>query len=118
MLAQKLILSYSYQDHTTIDPGCRNNRCGKGCRSNSFGTIAFALAFVSLFGFMSDLGISTAYIKSINEGYDPAKAHGTFVRIQLALIWVVFFIVWLGWLSVQNLYLVINLKVKLTNMLS
>lgn len=101
MLAQKLILSYSSRIILQFMQVAVTIVVARVAGPTVLGTIAFALAFVSLFGFLSDLGISTAYIKSINEGYDSAKAHGTFVRIQVALLFL-FFICVVSWYIIQK----------------
>jgi len=101
MLKQKLILSYSTRILLQLLQVAVTIVVARVAGPTVLGTIAFALAFVSLFGFISDLGISTAYIKSINEGVEPSRAHGTFVRIQLALLFL-FFICVVGYFLIQK----------------
>jgi len=42
------------------------------------GTIAYAMAYVKMLGFIYDLGLGTAHIKLISEGRDEAKCNATF----------------------------------------
>jgi|WetSurMetagenome_2_1015567.scaffolds.fasta_scaffold131329_2 O-antigen/teichoic acid export membrane protein len=57
------------------------------------GTVAFGLAFVSMFLFIADFGLGSAHIKLISEGQDEAKCNGTFARLKLLLIGCYFVIV-------------------------
>ena len=52
---------------------------------NVLGTVAFGLAFVSIFLFISDLGLSSAHMKLISEGQDEANCIATFARLKLFL---------------------------------
>jgi|WetSurMetagenome_2_1015567.scaffolds.fasta_scaffold35401_2 O-antigen/teichoic acid export membrane protein len=60
---------------------------------NVMGTVAFGLAFVSMFLFISDLGLSSAHIKLISEGQEEAKCNGTFATLKLYLIALYVFVV-------------------------
>ena len=51
-----------------------------------FGIIGFAMGFVGLFTFLSNLGFDTAHIKRISEGKDLATCIGTFLVTKLGLI--------------------------------
>lgn len=50
------------------------------------GTLAYGLAFVSMFSFVADLGTGTAHIKLIASGESEEKCLGTYLRIKLFLI--------------------------------
>jgi O-antigen/teichoic acid export membrane protein len=50
------------------------------------GTVAFGLAFVSMFAFISDLGLGSAHIKLISEGKDESECIGTFAVLKTILI--------------------------------
>jgi O-antigen/teichoic acid export membrane protein len=50
------------------------------------GTIAFGLAFVSMFAFISDLGLGSAHIKLISEGKDESECIGTFAVLKTILV--------------------------------
>jgi O-antigen/teichoic acid export membrane protein len=54
--------------------------------SESFGIVAFGLAYVGLFAFITDLGFNHAHIKRVSEGKDLKKCIGTFFVIKLVLI--------------------------------
>lgn len=51
----------------------------------ALGIVGFAMAFLGLFNFISDLGFGTAHIKRISEGKDAGKCIGTYVTIKLVL---------------------------------
>jgi len=51
-----------------------------------FGIIGFAMGFVGLFTFLSNLGFDTAHIKRISEGKDLGTCIGTFLVTKLGLI--------------------------------
>ena len=51
-----------------------------------FGIIGFAMGFVGLFTFLSNLGFNTAHIKRISEGKDLGTCIGTFLVTKLGLI--------------------------------
>jgi O-antigen/teichoic acid export membrane protein len=50
------------------------------------GTLAFGLAYVSMFSFISDLGLGTAHIKLIASGTNQADCLGIYARLKLMLI--------------------------------
>lgn len=52
----------------------------------ALGIVGFAIAFLALFSFISDLGFGGAHIKRISEGKDLGKCIGTYAAIQLVLI--------------------------------
>ena len=66
------------------------------------GTVAFGLAFVSMFLFVADFGLSSAHVKLISEGKDEAKCNGTFARLKILLI-VLYVVVVLGFYLAQRL---------------
>jgi O-antigen/teichoic acid export membrane protein len=68
---------------------------------NVLGTVAFGLAFVSMFLFVADLGLGSAHIKLISEGQDEAKCNGTFARLKLILI-ALYVVVVLGFYLIQK----------------
>ncbi len=51
-----------------------------------FGIIGFAIGFVGLFGFLSNLGFNTAHVKRISEGKDLGTCIGTFLVTKLGLV--------------------------------
>jgi O-antigen/teichoic acid export membrane protein len=51
-----------------------------------FGIIGFAMGFVGLFTFLSNLGFNTAHIKRISEGKDLGTCIGTFLVTKLGLV--------------------------------
>ncbi len=48
------------------------------------GTVAFGLAFVSMWTFLSDVGIGTAHIKLVSEGQDEGQCISTFAALKTA----------------------------------
>jgi O-antigen/teichoic acid export membrane protein len=51
-----------------------------------FGIIGFAIGFVGLFAFLSDLGFNSAHVKRISEGKDLGTCIGTFLVTKLGLV--------------------------------
>jgi O-antigen/teichoic acid export membrane protein len=51
----------------------------------AIGIIGFAMAFISLFRIVTDLGFSTAHIKRVSEGTDLGTCMGTFATIKIFL---------------------------------
>ncbi|NJO92342.1 MAG: oligosaccharide flippase family protein [Chloroflexia bacterium] len=59
------------------------------------GTVAWALAYVQMLGFIADLGLGTAHIKMISEGKDLDKCIGTFIFLKLSASFL-YFLVFMG----------------------
>ncbi|MCG2825780.1 MAG: oligosaccharide flippase family protein, partial [Thermoplasmatales archaeon] len=51
----------------------------------ALGIVAFAMSFLGLFAFISDLGFGGAHIKRVSEGKDLGKCIGTYVVVKLIL---------------------------------
>ena len=62
----------------------------------ALGIAAFAISFVALFSFITNLGFDSAHIKRISEGKDIGKCNGTYISIKLLLIGVFIFTVFLS----------------------
>ena len=67
------------------------------------GTIVYAVAYVSIFGFITGL-FGTGHIKLISEGRDLGDNIATYTRLQASAI-AVFFIVVLSWFLFQKYFL-------------
>lgn len=52
----------------------------------ALGIVAFAMSFLGLFAFISDLGFGGAHIKRISEGNDLGKCIGTYATVKLVLV--------------------------------
>ena len=50
------------------------------------GTVAYGIAFTSVFGFIADLGTGTAHIKLVSDKENQADCNKTFLLVKLALI--------------------------------
>jgi len=50
------------------------------------GEVAFALALLSFFAFLSDLGFGQAHVKVVAEGVDLERALGTYLFLRVVLI--------------------------------
>lgn len=101
MIAQKLILGYSSRIAAQVLQMVGMLIVARILGPNVTGTIAFGLAFVSMFLFIADFGLSSAHIKLISEGQDQAKCNGTFARLKLLLIGV-YTVVVLGFYLAQK----------------
>ena len=51
-----------------------------------YGVVAFAMAYVGLFSYMTNLGLSRAHIKHVSEGKDLGTCIGTYIVIKISLI--------------------------------
>ncbi len=65
------------------------------------GTLAFGLAFVSMFLFVADLGLGSAHIKLISEGRDESECIGTYALLKSAVN-VLFAVITLGYYLIQK----------------
>ncbi len=54
--------------------------------SHVLGMIGFGLAFVQLYGIITNLGYTKAHIKRVSEGQDFARCNGTFIAIKVTLL--------------------------------
>jgi len=101
MLTQKLVLSYSTKIFMQVIQVAVTIVVARVAGASVLGTIAFGTAYVSMFIFISDLGLGSAHIKLVSEGKNEAACNGTFVRIQAILVGV-FFIIVLGFFLSQK----------------
>lgn len=62
----------------------------------ALGIAAFAISFVALFSFITNLGFDSAHIKRISEGKDVGRCNGTYISIKLVLLGLFIFIVFLS----------------------
>jgi len=92
MLTQKLALSYFSRMVLQFVQMITSFIVARIVGPDVLGILAYGLAFVSMFKFITDMGTGTAYIKLYTSGYDKKKCLGTYVRIRVALM-VVFTVV-------------------------
>ena len=85
MLTQKLILSYGSKLSIQFIQIAVSILVARVAGPTVLGTVAFGLAFVSMFVFLADLGIGTGHIKLISEGQDLGKCISTFSKLKIAL---------------------------------
>ena len=52
----------------------------------SWGILSFAIGFVGLFSFLSDLGYSTAYVRFLSSGMDEGKANSNILAIKMVKV--------------------------------
>jgi len=83
MLTQKLVLSYSTKIALQFIQMVASFIVARIVGPGVMGTIAYGLAYVSMFLFISDLGLGSAHIKLISEGQDEAKCIATFARLKI-----------------------------------
>jgi len=96
MLKQKFILSYASKMFVQFITIAASLVVARVAGPTVMGTVAWALAYVQMLGFIADLGLGTAHIKLISEGRDPATCMGTFTRLKV---------------SAQLLYLIVFMSV-------
>ena len=82
MLKQKLILSYSSKFLVQILQMVAGIVVGRIAGPSVLGTVSYATAFVSMFLFVADLGISTAHMKFLSEGRDRGKCITAFTYLK------------------------------------
>jgi len=58
---------------------------GRNADPGAVAMLAFALGFVGVFTFISDLGFGAAHVKRLSEGTDEARCNATFIYAKLAL---------------------------------
>jgi len=93
MLAQKLILSYGSKLIIQFVEIAASIVVARVAGPTVLGTVAFGLAFVSVFEFLADLGIGSAHIKLVSEGREIDKCISTFSLLKIAYTILFFFIV-------------------------
>lgn len=111
MLAQKLALSYSSKIAVQAVQMIAMFIVARIVGPTVLGTLAFGLAFVSMFLFIADLGLGSAHIKFISEGQDESKCIGTFAVLKSVLI-LFFSLTVLGYYLIQKYVLQIAFESK------
>lgn len=101
MFTQKLVLGYTSKIVAQFIQMLGMLIVARILGPNILGTVAFGLAFVSMFTFLSDLGLNSAHVKLISEGQDEATCIGTYARLKSLLI-ILFFIVVLSFYLIQK----------------
>ncbi|MFA5405510.1 MAG: oligosaccharide flippase family protein [Ignavibacteria bacterium] len=101
MFTQKLILGYSSKIAIQILQMFGMLVVARLLGPKVVGTVAFGLAFVSMFLFIADLGLGSAHIKLISEGQDEGKCNGTFARLKIVLVGL-YFVVVLSFFVIQK----------------
>jgi len=109
MLAQKLILSYSSRIVIKFIQLAVGLIVARIVGPSVIGTVAFGLAYVSIFLFLTDLGMPTAHIKLITEGKNEGDCIRTFSVIKTGLI-LLFTLVVLSAFGVQKFILQKNFE--------
>jgi len=93
MLAQKLILSYGSKILIQLIQIAASIVVARVAGPTVLGTVAFGLAYVSMFMFIADLGIGTAHIKLVSEGKDLGKCISTYTVLKSITVGLFFLIV-------------------------
>lgn len=87
MLGQKLVLSFSSKIFVKVLQFIGTIIVARIVGPNILGTVAYGVAFVSVFSFLADLGTGTAHMKLISdESKNTANCNKTFSLIRIALI--------------------------------
>ncbi len=95
MIAQKLILSYGSKILIQFITIAASIVVARIAGPTVLGTVAFGLAYVSMFMFIADLGIGTAHIKLVSEGKDLGKCISTYTVLK-SITTGLFFLIVLG----------------------
>jgi O-antigen/teichoic acid export membrane protein len=104
MLAQKIALSYGSRIIVQMFQVAVTILVARVAGPSVLGTLAYGLAFCSMFKMIAELGIGTSHMKLISEGRDPGKCIGTYVRIKTSLIGIYFVVVWLVFLCQKYIF--------------
>ena len=89
MLSQKLILSFSSKIFVKALQFIGTIIVARIAGPNVLGTVAYGIAFVSIFNFITDLGTGTAHTKLISDkSKNTANCNKVFLLIRIALIFV------------------------------
>jgi O-antigen/teichoic acid export membrane protein len=104
MLKQKFILSYGSKMFVQFLTIAASIVVARVAGPTVMGTVAWALAYVQMLGFISDLGLGTAHIKMISEGQPVDKCIGTFSVLKLGGS-LLYLIIFLGYFFFQKLVL-------------
>ena len=73
MLKQKFLLSYTSKIGIQLIQLISNIVVARIAGPTIIGTIAFGLSFVNMFSFIGNLGMASAHIKLMNEGYETGS---------------------------------------------
>ena len=111
MLAQKLILSFGSKLFIQFIGLAASIVVARIAGPTVLGTVAFGLAFVSVFVFLADLGIGSAHMKLVSEGQEMSKCISTFSVLKIANT-LLFFCIVLGIFLSQKY--VLNVKFEST----
>jgi O-antigen/teichoic acid export membrane protein len=101
MVAQKLIVSYGAKMVVQLIQIIASIVVARIAGPTILGTVAFGLAFVSIFEFIADLGMGTAHMKLVSAGEDLGKCISTFRVIKSSLT-ILFFVFVLGVFLIQK----------------
>lgn len=82
MLKQKFLLSYGLGLLSSFLGSILGIIVARICGPSVMGTIAFGLSFVSMFKFITDLGLNTTHIKFISEGGNTGEKNKTFLVLK------------------------------------
>ena len=86
MLTQKLVLSYSTKILVQVVQMATSLIVARLVGPSVLGTLAFGMAYVSMFSFIADLGVGSAHIKLISEGRNESNCNRTYATIKIFLI--------------------------------
>lgn len=103
MLKQKFILSYGSKMFMQFVTIAASIIVARVAGPTVLGTIAYALAYVHMLGFLSDLGLGTAHIKLISDGRDVGKCVSTFAVLKAGAT-VLFLVVFFTMFLIQKYY--------------
>lgn len=86
MIRQKVLLTYYSQSFAQLFSFVSGIIVARFAGPTIMGTVAFGLAFVSMFSFIIDLGLDTAHIKLLSGGEDTGECISTFKFLKTVAI--------------------------------
>lgn len=99
MLTQKLVLSFSIKIFIQMIQVVATIVVARVAGPSILGTVAFGLAYVSMFRFIGDLGLGSAHAKIVNEDEDLGRCNTTYAvlhvisKLGFVLVVVAYFVV-------------------------
>jgi O-antigen/teichoic acid export membrane protein len=87
MITQKLVLGYYSRLASQFITMVAGIVVARLAGPSILGTVAFGMSYVSVFGFVADLGLGSAHVKLVSEGRDLGVCNATFGRIKRILVY-------------------------------
>ncbi len=101
MLKQKFVLSYASQLVIQFLGIATGIVIARVAGPDVMGKLAFGVSYIGMFGFIAQMGLGSAHMKLVSEGYPLDRCLGTYIRMVTATT-ILFVLVSLGFFLVQK----------------